>query len=623
MNTTRTTKKPSPKTHKAVTPSPTAQHKAPDVSRLRYVADTILGFIKRNWLGAVVLLIVTCAFFWPIITHISSYSEGGDAMFNSWTLARDQNCILRHGCPSYADGNIFFPHKNSMLYSETQLSAGVITLPLYFINDNPIFSYNVMTVASFFLMAFFMYLLAKYLSKGREIVSILAGVLFAYSPFRMGALSHLQNSSIFYLPLAFLLIFKFFDTKKRGYLVGLFVTLALQFYASWYQMVYVLIALGILLGGYWLFKLAKPKVVLSVFVVVCLAAISTAPLAKSYANFSKSNSASFSIQSQTTYSASLIDYVTPEQGTLLGKLFYHLKPTAHRNSYNPDSHSYYGLALWGLAIGLIALAYRKRKRGLEAMQEYKKVVIFALIGLAGVIISFGPVLKIRGAGSYDAGEGLRYAIAMPYILVSKFLPQLSFMRALGRAGVLILFALCCFLALAPLAARNIGFYQKHKRLINILLLGLIVFELIPFHRMPMRTTSYNYNLSVPPVYKFIKNDDQINNIVVLAADFDYPGSGGIPTQLPEVTMWAGYHNKNVFNGYSGYLPPDYYPTYWNFLDFQADDVALLKQKDLRYVMVDKQLSTTNPDLAEQVGSVLGKENIVYQDQRYVIFKVPQ
>jgi hypothetical protein len=591
-------------------------------ARLKKIKVALLTFGKRYWLGALMIALVTLVFFWPIVTHISSYSEGGDAMFNSWTLARDQHCILRQGCPSYVDGNIFFPHKNSMLYSETQLSAGLLTLPLHFINENPIFSYNIWTVASFFFMGFFMYMLAKYLSKNNEFISIIAGILFAYSPFRMAALSHLQNSSIFYLPLVFLLIFKFFDTKKRGYLIGLFVALVLQFYASWYQMVYVLIALGLLLAGYWAFKLAKPKIVLTVFIVVCLSALSTLPLAKAYGNFSKTNNASFSIQSQTTYSSSLMDYVTPEQGTLLGKLFYHLKPTAHRNSYNPDSGAYYGMTLYALATLLIVLAYKKRKRGVQAMRQYKTFIIFTLIALAGMIISFGPVLKFRASSSYDGGDGLRYAIAMPYILVSKLLPQLSFMRALGRSGVLILFSLCCFLAFVPLAVKKIGFYQRHKRLINCVVIGLIVFELIPFHRMPMRTEGYNYNLSIPAVYKFIKNDDQINNIIVLAADFDYPNTGGIPVQLPEVTMWAGYHNKNVFNGYSGYLPPDYYPTYWNFLDFKEDDVASLKQKDLRYVLVDKQLSTANPSLANQVSTTLGNNSTVYQDRRYVLFRVP-
>jgi len=183
--------------------------------------------------------------------------------------------------------------------------------------------------------------------------------------------------------------------------------------------------------------------------------------------------------------------------------------------------------------------------------------------------------------------------------------------------------LCCFLTLAPLAAKKVGFYQRHRKLINALVIGLIVFELIPFHRMPMRSEAYNYNITVPPVYTFIKNNDQIDNIVVLAADFDYPNAGGIPVQLPEVTMWAGYHNKNVFNGYSGYLPPDYYPTYWDFLDFNSGDIATLKKKDLRYVMVDEQLSNANPNLASTVTEVLGRDNIVYQDQRYVLIKVPK
>ncbi len=590
--------------------------------KLKKIKVALTTFGKKYWLGALVIAIVTFIFFWPIITRVTSYSEGGDAMFNAWTLSRDHHCILRQGCPSYADGNIFFPHKNSMLYSETQLSAGLLTLPLHFINQNPIFSYNIWTVMSFFFMGFFMYMLAKYLSKNNEFISILAGVLFAYSPFRMAALSHLQNSSIFYLPLAFLLIFKYFDTKKRGYLIGLFITLVLQFYGSWYQMVYALIAIVLLVSGFLVFKLAKPREVGRVAIVVLLSIISILPLAKSYSDFSKSTNASFSIQSQTTYSSSLLDFITPHEGTLLGKVVYAFKPNVHRNSYNTDSPSYYGMVLWGIAITVFVLAYKNRKRGVKALQQYKTSLILAAIGLTGMIISFGPFLKFRGSASYTAGDELKYAIAMPYLLVSKFLPQLAFMRALGRAGVLILFSLCCFLALAPLAAKKIGFYQRNKKVIDITIILLIIVELIPLHLMPMRTTSYNHNLSIPAVFKYIKDNDKVDNIIVLAADFDYPGSETFPTWLPEITMWAGYHNKNVYNGYSGYLPPDYYPTYWKFLDFQTDDVATLKQKGLRYVLTDKQQSKSNPNLTNQVTTVLGKDSIVYQDQRYVLFKVP-
>lgn len=584
----------------------------------------VVSFARANWRGALIMLIVTLFFFWPIVTRISSYSEGGDAMFNAWTLSRDQHCILRQGCPSYVNGNIFFPHTNSMLYSETQLSAGLLTMPLYFINQNPIFSYNVWMITSFFLMGFFMYLLAKYLSKNNEFISILAGILFAFSPFRMPAISHMQNISIFYLPLAFLLIFKYLDKKKRGYLIGLLATLILQFYASWYQMIFVLVALGILLAGFAVFKLAKPKVVLTVFAVVCLAALSTLPLAKAYTNFSKATNASFSPVSQATYSSSLLDYVTPQSGTLLGKIFYHVRPSTHLNSYNPDSDSYYGFTLYALAIIVFVLAYKNRKRGVQAIKKYRLSILFILIAVAGFIISLGPYLKFRGSYYYQASAiGFRYIIPAPYFLVDKVLPQLSFMRALGRSGVLILFSLCCMLALVPASVEKVGFYKRYRLAINCIVVALIIFELIPFHRVPMRMDSYDYNLSVPAVYKFIKNDKQVNNIIILAADFDYPHAGGIPVELPEETMWAGYDNKNIFNGYSGYLPPDYYPTYWNYLDFRAADVPLLKKQDLRYVLVDKLLSSSNPNLPNQVISLLGKNNIVYQDKRYVLVKVPE
>ena len=595
------------------------------VSRLykTRAVSTVRTFLRRNWIGAVVILAATLIFFWPLVTRIDSYSEGGDAMFNAWVLARDQNCILGQGCPDYTDGNIFFPHKDSMLYSETQLSSGLLTLPLRFINDNPIFSYSVLAIASFFFMGFFMYLLAKYLSKGNEFVSILAGLIFAYAPFRMAALSHLQNNSIFYLPLAFLLIFKFFDTKNRNYLIGLFVALVLQFYASWYQMVYVLIAVGLLLAGYGIFKLVKPKLVLVTLGVVCLAALSTLPLAKAYSDFAKATNSAFSIKDQATYSAAALDYVIPHDRTPLGKLFYRLNPTARRNSYNLDSYSYFGMTLYALAAVVIFLIYKGRKRSAEIMRQYKRSITFAAIGLAGVIVSLGPVLKLRTSGSYAIGgeEGVRYSIALPYILVSKFLPQLNFMRALGRAGVLVLFSLCCFLALSPLAAKKFGFYQKRRRLINVILVGLIAFELFPLHLMPMRTDKNAYNLSIPPVYKLIKDSDQIDNILVMSADFDYPGMENFPVWLPEVTMWSGYHNKNIFNGYSGYLPPDYYPTYWDFHAPDSSDVAKLNKLDLRYVLIDKQLSSSNPEFANQVGTVLGND-IVYQDDRYVLFKIP-
>lgn len=137
---------------------------------------------KLQILVAIPFLFLTVIFFWPMATNLSSYSEGGDHMFNAWTLSRNHHCILRQNCNDYTNANIFFPNRDSMLYSETQLSAGILTLPLYFVNPNPLFATNIWYILSMFFSGFFMYLLALYLSKGNQPISILAGLVFEFAP---------------------------------------------------------------------------------------------------------------------------------------------------------------------------------------------------------------------------------------------------------------------------------------------------------------------------------------------------------------------------------------------------------------------------------------------------------
>jgi hypothetical protein len=575
-------------------------------------------FLRAHWIGTSVILVATLAFFWPLIIHAGSYSEGGDAMFNAWTLARDQHCILRQDCPQYANANIYFPHKDTMYYSETQLSAGFLTLPLYFINDNPIFAYNIFTIISFFLGGWFMYLLAKRLSKGNELYSVLAGLIFEFAPFKMAATSHLQNLSIFYLPLAVLLIFKYVEkpSKKLGWL--LFAALVLQFYASWYQMVFVLVALAVLIGGLYLFKLIKPRAALILGLITVLAAITTLPLARGYMHFSKQNQATFDIREQVTFSSSLADYVIPNQGTILGKAYYHVRPHAQVNSFNPDSYSYHGLVLYTVAILVCVIAWRQRKKDKEGKARYRLVLVFIAMSVVGFIMSLGPVLKLKGSHSYaDLADGLKLVVPLPYLLIDKVLPQLSFIRAIGRASVILLFALCCLLALFPLYAKKEKLYARYKRAIACIVTLLVLIELMPAHTVPMIKASYSY-YTIPKVYTFIKSHEEINNIVIVAADKDYP-LAPIPTARAEQVLWSGYHNKNIFNGYSGYTPPDYFSQYDDFVDFHPDDVSKMKALHLKYVLVDKQLSSSKPDLAKSVNAAL--PNKTYEDSRYALFKI--
>lgn len=587
--------------------------------RLKGTKKWLKSFARRYWIGTAVIAFATSVFFWPLMTNITSYSEGGDAMFNAWTLSRNHHCIMQQGCPNYADGNIYFPNKDSMLYSETQLSAGLVSLPLHWIDPNPILSYNVMTILSFFLAAWFMYLLAKRLSKGNELFSILAGLIFAFAPHRLSGLSHLQNLCIFILPIAVLLILKYVERPKKRFLAGLFVALLYLFFASWYQMVFGLMAITALLVAAAVIKMINWKTAARIFAVVMLAAAMTLPLALQYTRFSKEKGAGFSIGEQVAYSSSVADYFLPNNGTIAGRALYDNVPGIQVNAYNRDSVSYHGLVLYVVALAVLVVAWRWCNKGREYRLNYRLVIVFVAIALVGLIVSLGPLLKVGGGYSYAEAEGYRLVIPLPYLAVDILLPQLSFIRAIGRASVLVLFSLCALLALAPVYLRASKLSRRHKRLAVFAMCVLVFVELMPMHRFLLSPNAYSHNLQVPTVYKYIVKRPEINNIVILRANSDYPNAP-IPIARAEDVLWAGYHNRNIFNGYSGYEPPAYLRDYWDFVDFGVDDPPKLEKLGLEYVLVDKQLSTADSGRLVQATSEVLKAK-VYEDSRYILYKL--
>lgn len=592
--------------------------------RIFKLLEILRNTTKNKFFGVGLIALLTIIYFFPLVIRLDSYNPGGDAMFNAWTLSRNHHCILG-GCDDYSNGNIFFPNQDSMLYSETQLSAGLLTLPLHFINPNPVFANNVWTILSFFFSGWFMYLLAKILSKNNELFSILAGLVFEFAPFKLVAVSHLQNLSIFYLPLAILLIIKFLDTNKKRYIIGLLTTLVLLFYASWYQMVFALLALGAFLLFGLLFKYLNFKQFIILSSVVIFACLSTLPLALEYVKFSKNNNANFGLADQQLYASRIADYGIPQSGTVEGKLVRENIVKIKKNSYNPDSVSYHGFVLYLVFVGLLILAFLKRKSK-SLKTSNKQVALFGAMGLAGLIVSLGPVLQITGnpVTYIDPIHGTKVVFALPYILVDKFAPQLSFIRAIGRASIVLLFALCAIVALLPIYLNAIRRLKKYKNYMYVLVVGLIIFELMPLSLLPLSKNPYSYNLEIPHVYKYIAAQNDLDNIIILASDYAYPGLGQRSSGVPrapvfEQILWAGYHNKNIYNGYSGYFPENYASNYDDFLDFKPDDIAKLKEKNLRYILVDKFLSSTDPDLNKNVQSILSDK--VYEDDRYALYKI--
>lgn len=540
-------------------------------------------------------------------------------MFNAWTLARNHNCILRQGCPSYVDGNIYFPNQDSMLYSETQFSVGLLTLPLRLVSDNPLFFHNVWLVAGFFLNGWFMYLLAKRLSRGNEPYSVLAGLIFMLAPHKMIYAGHMQLIAIFYLPLALLLIIRFLDTKKLRYTIGLCIALTLFFYSSWYLMVFALAGLGAMLLGLLLTKICRPKELVPIILAIVFSIIATLPLAKEYMRFSKQNDASFSVADQAYYASSVADYFIPYQGTLSGMMYDTIAPpNARRIPYSADGNSYHGIFLYAIAALILgAILLKKRIKISKPLRSW--ILVWAAVGVTGLVMSLGPMLKVGGShiyGSLDDGTGL--AMPLPYMLLDFAFPQIMFIRAVERWGVLVLLALCIMIAYLPAMIVKYKPLNKRRGLVFGLLVAFSVFELMPTHLAYMSSSSRSYELQIPEVYKYIKSQPEIDNILILTSDTTYPEAGE-PFVRTEWVLWAGFHNRNIFNGYSGFEPKGYQADMLEFRSLNPASIEKMKMYDLRYVLVDKDLTRADPQIVERARQKFGKT--IYKDDRYELFKI--
>lgn len=596
----------------------------------KYVQQ-VLAVMKKvlhwRWLGVVIIAAVTIAFFWNMIPKITTYNMDGDAMFNAWTLSRNHHCLLQQGCENYANGNIFFPHENSMLYSETQLSAGLLTLPLYFINANPLFANNVWTILSMFFSGLFMYLLARRLSRGHEVIALASGLIFEFAPYKLIGLVHLQNLSIFWLPLIALLMINYMAKPRKRTLVGLFVSCLLLFYASWYQMAFALVAIAVILLGVGLLKIAKWRRIGWVSATVALAVFATLPLALQYVKFSKESGASYSLVDQTYFSSAVVDYVIPPDNTLEGKWLRDAVPALQdMQRSNSDSSSYHGFLLYGIAGAVLVLGIMYRKRGEIWRHIHRWSIVAAGLIVAGVIMSLGPLLKLKSSIVYSLTSGnqvLELSVPLPYIIVDILLPQLSFIRAIGRSTVLVLFGLCIALALSALVMSRV---RKRSVRFGIIAVALVVIfiELMPYRPMGITKNPYFADMTIPAAYTYIRDNPAVDNIVVLAADSRYPGTKAPKDKIPRMTtleqvMWAGYHNKNIFNGYSGYFPEGYSNTLEDFIDFSKNDVPKMRELGLNYILVDKLLSTSDSKLDERVGKAA--KDHVYEDDRFLLVKI--
>jgi hypothetical protein len=154
--------------------------------------------------GLSLYLLLTIAITHPLWLHLTDAVPGdiGDPLLNTWILAWDAHALLTDPLHLF-DANIFYPLPNTLAYSEHLFSTAVLALPLGLVAGEPVLAYNLSLLLSFPLAGLGMYLLVLHWTHRRG-AAFLAGLAFAFAPYRLAATAHLQLLTVQWLPFSLL-----------------------------------------------------------------------------------------------------------------------------------------------------------------------------------------------------------------------------------------------------------------------------------------------------------------------------------------------------------------------------------------------------------------------------------
>ncbi|HEU4725710.1 MAG TPA: hypothetical protein VFU59_10500 [Candidatus Eisenbacteria bacterium] len=361
---------------------------------------------------------------------VPQWLEGAfDAPTQAFLLGWGWEVLRRHPGDAF-DAPIFHPERRTLAYMDSMLGEAAAASPVLAATGSVAAGYNFLVAISVFLSAWFTYRLARRLGAERP-GAFLAGLLFAFSTYRLTNSDFLNQLQTQFLPLGIDFGIRFHQRGRWRHAAGLGATLATQAYFGWYYACILVVAL-LLLAMHAAFR--RVAIVprggwVKLAILAPALAILTAPIVIPVLEQRAAMPTFRRTLGQTAlYSADLLDYVrASERGLDAARLGLPAGPNA----------LFPGVVL----IGLAALGARAARKATAGVLGY-----LPLLALGAFVLSLGPVLHVAG---------VRYWVPLPYIAAYYAVPGLWGLRAPFRFAVLV------FLAAALLAAIGYRALDRH------------------------------------------------------------------------------------------------------------------------------------------------------------------
>jgi len=551
---------------------------------------------------------LTIALTWPLARGLTHDVAGdfGDPLFTSWVIAWDATHLGR----GWWDANIFTPHPLALAYSEHFLPQALQALPIYWATNNPILCYNLLFLSTFVLSGLGMFLFARELT-GSPPAGLVAGLAFAFTPYRIASIPHLQVLSSAWMPFVLYGLRRHFDTRRAAPLAGAAVAWVVQNLSCGYYLLFF----GPVVLFYIMWELStrglwRDRGALVRIAAACaVAGIATLPFLLPYLELRRLGFNPRSLAETRRFSADVYAYFTADPSLRLwgpilqawphaeGLLFPGLTIVAlaavgvadarlkGSRSTDPSRSiivcvltfaciavalllgysirlpglkisSFSRVAIVGAAAATIALVVSRSARATLAAWLRTPAAWLVLVTLFAIAMSFGPDIHAKGRG---------VARANIYALFYDYVPGFDGLRVPARYAMIAALALAGLAGLGVAALeRSTGSPRARSLKANAPLLAgaLIVLEAIAVP-IPINQNAIDYKDSslaplpasvaagaaLPPIYRFVAQLPASAVVIELPL--------GEPAFDVRYMFYSTTHWKRLVNGYSGGAPVEY------------------------------------------------------------------
>jgi hypothetical protein len=201
---------------------------------------------RRVWSAVALYTLLTALLTWPQVLRMSDgMYEHHDSYFNAWRVSWVAHQIRTDPARLF-DANIFYAADATLAYSDAVLVPSLLGAPLRWAGVGPVTVTNVLILSSFVLSGMAAYLLAYALTQSWA-GSILAGLVFAFSPYRFEHYMHLELLWGGFIPLALLVLHRAIEDPRLRWGTSLAAVVLLQTCSSLYYGIFLVTTLALLL----------------------------------------------------------------------------------------------------------------------------------------------------------------------------------------------------------------------------------------------------------------------------------------------------------------------------------------------------------------------------------------